>query len=130
MIFKCITFHFLFILAYSATCQHHLHNKELKKKGVLGNDPMIIFLLKYENRNLHPKKGHFKLNNYLPGQKQTEWRSQLLFIMTLLENYITLPLLFSCFSSNVRFSGTWEYNLYWEYNHDQVLDQLPGDILQ
>lgn len=125
-----MTFHFLFILAYSATCQHHLYNKELKKKGVLGNDPMIIFLLKYENRNLHPKKGHFKLNNYLPGQKQTEWRSQLLFIMTLLENYITLPLLLSCSCSNVRFSGTWEYNLYWEYNHDQVLDQLPGDILQ
>ena len=125
-----MTFHFLFILAYSATCQHHLYNKELKKKGVLGNDPMIIFLLKYENRNLHPKKGHFKLNNYLPGQKQTEWRSQLLFIMTLLENYITLPLLLSCFSSKVSFSGTWEYNLYWEYNHDQVLDQLPGDILQ
>ena len=125
-----MTFHFLFILAYSATCQHHLYNKELKKKGVLGNDPMIIFLIKCENRNLHPKKGHFTLNNYLPGQKQTEWRSQLLFIMTLLENYITLPLLFSCFSSNVRFSGTWEYNLYWEYNHDQVLDQLPGDILQ
>ena len=125
-----MTFHFLFILAYSATCQHHLYNKELKKKGVLGNDPMIIFLLKYENRNLHPKKGHFKLNNYLPGQKQTEWRSQLLFIITLLENYITLPLLLSCSCSNVKFSGTWEYNLYWEYNHDQVLDQLPGDILQ
>ena len=125
-----MTFHFLFILAYSATCQHHLYNKELKKKGVLGHDPMIIFLIKYENRNLHPKKGHFKLNNYLPGQKQTEWRSQLLFIITLLENYITLPLLLSCSCSNVKFSGTWEYNLYWEYNHDQVLDQLPGDILQ
>ena len=130
MIFKCITFHFLFILAYSATCQHHLHKKELKKKRCSWKWHHVTFLLKCENRNLHPKKGHFKLNNYLPGQKQTEWRSQLLFIMTLLENYITPLLLLSCSSSNVRFSGTWEYNFYWEYNHDQVLDQLPGDILQ
>lgn len=69
IILKCITFHFISIVAYSASCQHHLHKKELKKKGVLGNDFLIIFLLKCENRNLHPKKGHFKLNNYLLGQK-------------------------------------------------------------
>ena len=59
-----------------------------EKKSGLGNDPTVTVLSKCEiKQTLHWKKGHFKLNNCLPGQyKWNKDISYWLSILTLLEN--------------------------------------------
>lgn len=59
-----------------------------EKKSGFGNDPTVTVLSKCEiKQTLHWKKGHFKLNNCLPGQyKWNKDISYWLSILTLLEN--------------------------------------------